>query len=316
MGWIEIAVKTNTAGADMVSEQLMRVGCKGTSIEDSNDMVLAEKHPTDWDLIDPAVLAAFGDYAVVRGYLPDDASSAERVASLRLTLGGLTEDVLGFDPGPLSVTVVDVREEDWAENWKKYYKPFRVGNRMVVKPVWETYGAAPHDLIIEIDPGMAFGNGTHETTSMCLALLENVVRPGDFVMDVGSGSGILAIAAAKLGADGVFAVDLDPVAVRVAKENIERNGLSDRITAQVGDLLKGVDAKADVVVANIIADAIILLSDAVHKHMKPGGTFISSGIIRDREEDVTGAIAAAGFSIERIERGGEWVAIVAGAENA
>ncbi len=316
MDWIEIAVRTNTAGADMVSEQLMCAGAKGTSIEDPNDFDLSEKDPTAWDLIDPEVLAAYGEYVVVRSYLPDDASSLERVASLKLTLQALTESVLGFDPGPLTVSVKSVHEEDWAENWKKYYKPFRIGKRLVVKPVWETFDRTPDDLIIAIDPGMAFGNGTHETTFLCLQLLEDVVHPGDIVLDVGTGSGILSIAAARLGAAKALAVDLDPVAVRVAGENIERNGLSDQVTAQVGDLLKGVDTRADVVVANIIADVIILLSKAVHLHIKPGGAFISSGIIRDREDDVVEAIQAAGFSIERIERKGEWIAIVARAENA
>ncbi len=311
MDWIEIAVRTNTFGADMVSEQLMRAGAKGTFIEDPNDMIAGQSDPLAWDLIDPELLRAMGDWATVRGYLPDDASSVERVAALRQTLAALTEDAIGFDPGEMTLTVVNVHEEDWAENWKKYYKPFRAGEHLVVKPVWEAFDAEPDDLVLEIDPGMAFGNGTHETTAMCLALVERVVRPGDTVLDVGTGSGILSLAAARLGAKNVLAVDLDPVAVRVAGENILRNGLMETVTARVGDLVEGVDIRAEVVVANIIADVIILLSGAVMGHVKPGGAFISSGIIRDREEDVTAAITEAGFTIEHIERKGEWIAIVA-----
>jgi ribosomal protein L11 methyltransferase len=218
---------------------------------------------------------------------------------------------LGFDAGSLTLSIGNVRDEDWAENWKKYYKPFRVGKRLLVKPVWETVPDDPDALVIEIDPGMAFGNGTHETTALCMAMIEERLHPGDAVLDVGTGSGILAIAAARLGAGAVLAVDLDPVAVRVAKENIERNGLSDRITAQEGDLLAGVQMQANVVVANIIADAIILLSGAVKQHIVPGGAFIASGIIREREQDVRDAMAAAGFTIEAAAHKGEWVALAA-----
>lgn len=235
----------------------------------------------------------------------------ERVDSLRRMLSPLTEARLGFDPGPMTIAVEDVREEDWAENWKQYYKPFRVGDHLVVKPVWEPYDVLPNDLIIEIDPGMAFGNGTHETTFMCLRLLEGLVKRGDTVLDVGTGSGILAIAAAKLGAAYVLGIDVDPVAVRVAGENIARNQAQATVDARVGDLLKGIDMQADLVVANIIADVVILLSGAVRTHIRPGGAFICSGIIKDREADVVSALQAASFSIETIDRAGEWVAIVA-----
>ncbi len=311
MDWIEITVSTNTAGADMVSEMIMRAGAHGTAIEDRYDAQMDLEGPAKWDILDQAVLDAMSEDVLVRGYLPADAAAGERVEGLRQTLAELTEDRIGFDAGPLKLLLANVREEDWAENWKKYYKPFRVGERLVVKPVWETFPAEPGDLVIEIDPGMAFGNGTHETTAMCMALLEGVLKPGDTVLDVGTGSGILALAAALLGAGSVLGVDLDPVAVRVANENIARNGLGSVVTAQAGDLLAGVAVVADVVVANIIADAIILLSGAVRAHIAPGGVFLSSGIIRDREEDVLSALRDAGFMVEHIERKGEWIAIVA-----
>ena len=311
MRWIEVTVRTNTAGADMVSEQLIRLGAKGTAIEDRYDAELDLAGPQKWDILDPEILTEMDEDVLVRGYLPDDAAVLERVESLRGTLAGLTEERIGFCAGPLTVEVDNVREEDWAENWKKYYKPFRVGERIVVKPVWEPFAALDTDLVIDIDPGMAFGNGTHETTFMCLKLLEETLRPGMATLDVGTGSGILALAAAMLGAERVVAVDLDPVAVRVARENIARNGMANGVEVREGDLLKGLDMRADMVVANIIADAIVLLSGAVRGHLTPGGLFISSGIIRDREQDVLDALGAAGFTVEKTEYKGEWVAIVA-----
>lgn len=316
MDWIEITVRTNTSGADMVSELLMRAGASGTVIEDRLDAARKEEGPLQWDILDPSILAAMDEDVLVRGYLPLDAAYSERIVSLRETLCALTREQLGFDAGPLTLDLHNVSDEDWAENWKQYYKPFRVGKRLVVRPVWEPFDASDEDIVLSIDPGMAFGNGTHETTAMCLSLLEAHIRPGCSVLDVGTGSGILALAAARLGASSVVAVDLDPVAVRVARENIERNGLSGVIDARVGDLLAGIDARADVIVANIIADVIILLSEALRRHIQPDGMFICSGVISDREADVCGAIEAAGFSIHHIERQGEWVAIAAAAPPA
>lgn len=313
VNWVEITVRTNTAGADMVSELLMRVGAKGTAIEDRNDAMLEEAGPLRWDVLDASVIEAMDEDVLVRAYLAEDAAVHERVSALKEALSQLSPDRLGFDAGTLAVSTGAVREEDWAENWKKYYKPFRAGRRLVVKPAWEPFDARPEDLVLEINPGMAFGNGTHETTAMCLALMEDIIRPGQTVLDVGTGSGILAIAAAKLGAGRVLAVDLDPVAVRVAAENIGRNGLSGSIEPRVGDLLEGIEGMADVVVANIIADAIILLSGAVKRHLAPGGVFLSSGIIRDREADVVSAVQGAGFEVKHVARRGEWVAIVCGA---
>lgn len=311
MQWIELTVRTNTAGADMVSEQLIRAGAAGTVIEDRHDAAMSLENPANWELADMSILDAMPSDVLVRAYLPDDVSALERVEGLRRMLQSLTPERIGFDAGPLDVSLANVREEDWAENWKQYYKPFKVGKRLVVRPVWEPYDCMPEELVITIDPGMAFGNGTHETTAMCLALLEDTIRPGDQVLDVGTGSGILSLASALLGAGRVLAVDIDPVAIRVAGENIASNGLEQAIEARVGDLLEGVDIRADVVVANIIADAVILLSGAAYAHLKPGGVFITSGIIRDRETDVLEALGMAGFTAERIERKGEWVAIVA-----
>ena len=311
MDWLEVTVRTNTAGADLISELLISAGAKGTSIEDRFDAFSEPTDATQWDLIDPSVIEKMDEDTLVHAYFPAETTSRETIESLRARLAALTPEWLGFDAGKRALEIANVREEDWAENWKKYYKPFRVGRHLVVRPVWEKYEPQAGDKIISIDPGMAFGNGTHETTSMCLGLVEDYIKPGDTVLDVGTGSGILAIASVLMGAQSALGIDLDPVAVRVANENIERNGLSGRVNAQVGDLVKGIDTQADVVFANIIADAVILLSRAVRAHMKPGGVFICSGIILEREQDVLDALAEAGFTVDRIEHRGEWSAIAA-----
>ena len=311
MDWLEVTVRTNTAGADLISELLISAGAKGTSIEDRFDAFSEPTDATQWDLIDPSVIEKMDEDTLVHAYFPAETTSRETIESLRARLAALTPEWLGFDAGKRALEIANVREEDWAENWKKYYKPFRVGRHLVVRPVWEKYEPQAGDKIISIDPGMAFGNGTHETTSMCLGLVEDYIKPGETVLDVGTGSGILAIASVLMGAQSALGIDLDPVAVRVANENIERNGLSGRVHAQVGDLVKGIDTQADVVFANIIADAVILLSRAVRAHMKPGGVFVCSGIILEREQDVLDALAEAGFTVDRIEHRGEWSAIAA-----
>ena len=209
--------------------------------------------------------------------------------------------------GTLDVTMQGVKEEDWAENWKQYYKPFRIGAHMVVKPTWEPWDAQPGDLIIEIDPGMAFGTGTHETTAMCVGLIEKYYRGGT-LLDVGTGSGILAIAAARLGAEGIVAVDIDPDAVRVAKENVAHNGLENAIDVRKGDLLQGLSQQFDFAVANILAPVICMLAAPLKKHLTPGGVFVCSGIIAEAEQDVHDALLKAGYAIDEVQHKGDWVA--------
>ena len=311
MDWIEITVHTNTAGSDMVSDLLMRCGASGTAIEDRNDAKMDPSAFAQWDLLDADFVDQMQEDVLVRGYISNDERAMERTASLKDTLSMLASESIGFDAGTLELSIAEVREEDWAENWKKHYTPFRVGKRIVIRPVWECYAEGPEDIVIVIDPGMAFGNATHETTSMCLSLLEEYVMPGYAALDVGTGSGILAIAMAMLGASSVRAVDLDSVAINVARKNVERNLLSDQVIVEVANLLEGSHEQADVIVANIIANAIILLSQSVRAHLKPHGVFIASGIIRDRERDVLDALQNAGLAVEAVRYAGEWVAVVA-----
>ena len=214
-------------------------------------------------------------------------------------------------------------DSEWLSRWQEHFKPTRVGERIVVKPSWEEYEPTEKDLVIEMDPGMAFGSGLHETTSMCIKALERILgkddaqetgrgcKPEIKVLDVGCGTGILAIATALLGADECLGIDIDPDAVRVAEENIRHNGLEEKITAQYGDLTEGVDYEADIVVANLMADLVIRLTSAVRKHLRPGGKYITSGILDIKEDVCREAIEADGFRILDILRDGEWRAIVA-----
>ena len=237
MDWMEAVVHTTTMGADVVSEVLMNAGAVGTSIEDRYDVTSSKKEDGMWDMIDEEVLAKMSEDVLVRAYFKNDASVQETLLLVREKLGELKRLDMGFDIGSLTLEHQNVQEQDWAENWKKYYKPFRAGEHLVIKPSWEGYEEKPGDLVLELDPGMAFGTGTHETTFMCMEQLEKYVTPGCKAIDVGCGSGILALGAAKLGASDVLAIDLEELAVKVAAENTVKNGLDDRVRVVHGDLL-------------------------------------------------------------------------------
>ena len=309
MDWIELIVHTTTAGADGVSAALIDAGADGTMVEDRADVPDPAKPNGYWEIIDPHMVDAMPEDVLVHAWFKPDAAYPERLQTLHSRLDALRTH-LGDVAGSLTLETVSVRDEDWSEVWKRFYKPFRAGKTLVVKPSWEPYDAKPGDRVIEIDPGMAFGSGTHETTGMCLELLEKAVHGGERVIDVGTGSGILAIGAALLGAASVLATDIDPVAVRVARENIALNGLSDVIAAEQGDLLENRDAVCDVCVANIIADIICQFAAPLTAHIVPGGSFICSGIIKERENDVLQALKAADYEVVEVLRRGEWVAML------
>lgn len=302
MDYTEVTVSTTTQGAEVVSDLLMRLGAAGTQILDRADLPDPNKPTANWELMDQSVIDAMPEDVQVKAWF--DMPSLPRVlSSLREQLDLIRTP----EYGALSVATQGVKEEDWAENWKQYYKPFRLGDRMVVKPTWEPWDAQPGDLIIEIDPGMAFGTGTHETTAMCVQLIEKYYRGGT-LLDVGTGSGILAIAAARLGAKGIVAVDIDPDAVRVAKENVAHNGLSDAIEVRKGDLLQGLSQRFDFAVANILAPVICMLAAPLKGHLTPGARFVCSGVIAEAEGDVNEALLNAGYVIDEITRKGDWVA--------
>lgn len=309
MNWTEVTIKTTTEAVEAISNILMEERCGGVMIEDPKDFLFQKKNELDWDYVEEEVFNKSGqDGVLIKTYIPEERNVLELIETVKARIALLPS--FGLDIGEGSVSLSNVNESDWANEWKKYYKPTKVGKKIVVKPSWEEYEKQEDDLIIELDPGMAFGTGTHETTSMCIRELENYVDETKTVFDIGCGSGILAIAAAQLGAKEVVAGDLDEVAVKVSKENCEINNVSDKVVVKHGSLFEVVDSKADVIVANIIADIIKILAKDVSKFLKDDGVFISSGIILAKIDEVCQALEENGFEIVKVERLGEWSAIV------
>lgn len=306
--WIEVRVITKSEALEPVSGIFYSLDCKGVAIEDPEDILGREQGALTWDFADINVLEHKGKVAVVKAYFAEEDNIEEILGYVNEKLVELKE--MGIDLGEAKVEHEKMYEEDWANTWKQYYKPSKVGEKIVVKPIWEEYEEKEGELVVNLDPGMAFGTGTHETTRMCIQALEKYVKEESTVFDVGCGSGILAIAAAKLGAKLAVGVDLDPVAVESSIENVGYNNLNN-IEILHGNLVEVIDGKADIVVANILAEIICILTDDVKRVMKDGGVFITSGIIHDRVDMVCEKLEATGFEVIEKNRDGEWNCIVA-----
>ena len=295
MQWIEIAVTVTPELADLAASVLEDYGHQGVSV--SRDDI----QPDHWDegeLPEPSAM-------IIRAYMvaDDRAESARAQLDIALAARGL----------PLaSYALVD--DEDWAEAWKSHYHTTRIGRRIVIRPQWETYDPEPDDLVISLDPGMAFGTGTHATTRLCLMSLEDLMQPGLSVLDLGCGSGILAIAAAKLGASHILALDIDPMAAQITAENAAINGVSDTIIAQQGslDTVRGSARRFDLLLANILARIIIeMCGQGLGDVVRPGGKAIFSGIINEQVEDVRAALTRTGYTVTFVRVEGDWVSIEA-----
>ena len=274
----------------------------GIYVEDYTNLEENVEQIAHIDLIDEELLKKDRSVAKIHIYLDETENPAETISYI--------SEMYKANGIDFSVDSSMCLYEDWAENWKKYFKPINIGNKLVIRPAWEPETADKSRTELILEPGMAFGTGTHETTSMCIRELENYVDETKTVFDIGCGSGILAIAAAELGAKEVVAGDLDEVAVKVSKENCEINHVSDKVVVKHGSLFEVVDSKADVIVANIIADIIKILAKDVSKFLKEDGVFISSGIILAKIDEVCEALEENGFEIVKVERLGEWSAIV------
>lgn len=287
--WTQIRVTVPLEQLDTLSA-LMSMISNNLMIEDYSD-IETDLRTCYGDLIDEKILNADRTVASVSVYVPSDRSYADDVAFLRDRMA-----TAGID-GKLEL--VGINEEDWANNWKQYYKPVKIGERIVICPAWETYRPTGEELVVRMDPGMAFGTGTHETTRLMIRLLETHTRPGCRMLDVGTGTGILAICASRLGAGVCRAYDIDPTAVRVARENIRESGLAN-ITCDRSDLLKQVDlseGQYGLISANIVADILIRMMPDVGAYLAPEGTLLLSGIVAERCDDVVNAAVANGFAV-------------------
>jgi ribosomal protein L11 methyltransferase len=308
MQWAEVSIQTTHEATDVVAEIYHDLGASGVVIEDPellNNYIDAGQ----WDF-SGIERAEDTSIVTVKAYLPVDEDLDDKLRTFELRIKefkSMTDD--DMEKGPCTISWNTVRDEDWADNWKAYFHPEKVGGMLVIKPTWEDYEASPDDIVIELDPGSAFGTGTHPTTAMCLRELETLVKGGMRIFDVGTGSGVLSIAAAKLGATDVTAMDYDKVAVDVAAENIRQNGVEDVVKTGVSDILKSFDGKADLIVANIIADIIIMLFDELDEHLAEGGRLLASGIISERLADVTEACLAHGFVVDKVTEEKGWVAM-------
>lgn len=317
--WIEIFIETTKEGFEPVSGIIYQCGITGVMIEDADDFEEFLENPArDWDYIeDELVEQKHNAKNGITFFVRDNMNGKETFELVKEMLKNAKENEKEIDFGSLDITVKNIKEDDWANNWKKYFKPFAVGDKIVIRPSWEEYNDDGNKTVLKIDPGHVFGTGTHETTQLCIELIENYLKKDDMVLDIGCGSGILSIASLLLGAKYADAVDIDPNAIDIAYTNAGMNDIG-RETYDVvsGNILEDEDLnekysgkKYDVVEANIVADVIIALTDKIPQYIKDGGVFISSGIIVERLDDVLEALKGHGFKVLEVKKKKGWSAI-------
>ena len=313
MDWLELHIDTTHTGLEPVETMLSALGIDGVVIDDETEFHdFLESNRQYWDYVDENLEASMHGKSRVTFYLPADETGFAQMGEVRLALEDLK--ARRSDCGTLLLSLENLRDEDWENNWKQYYKPMEIGQRLLVIPQWEQVDPGQRVPLI-LDPGLTFGTGSHATTRLCLTALEKTVAQGGRVLDLGCGSGILSIAALRLGASQALAVDIDDKCLDVAYENAALNGIGkDRYTVRVGDVLsdgslrRELEGSYDIVVANIVADVIIALAPLVPSMLRPGGTFLCSGIIDDRAEEVRSALEAAGWTVLETQSADGWFA--------
>lgn len=307
MRWFEGKIEVASENTDIAAAALLDFGIEGVEIIDAYENAkFIEGHPSNWDYVEDGLLDAEKGSAAVRFFVPEG-FCPDMLANIRAGLAAY---------GDLTITTV---EDDWTYAWKEHYKPFRIGRRVVIVPVWEDYAPAGDDIVFRIDPGHVFGTGQHQSTALCIEMLEEYVKPGAIMLDIGCGSGILGIIGLLLGAEHVNAVDIDPSAVGVCLENAGHNNIGRDIYEVCAGNILADDAlrqrlgqgKYDIVAANIIADVIMQITPAVKEFLADGGVFVSSGIIDSRQDEVVAALKREGFNIAKITDKDNWVAIAA-----
>ena len=319
MEYIKIEIFTSIPGVEVVTAALLDMGITESIVESPLDVeeLLEKKNEYDWDYVDQSVIELGDSEPKIVLYFEKTEENKALAQEIKLKMMFLkSKELEGFwnwelDLGRLYVETSTIEDSGWKDGWKEFFKPKKITDSIVVKPTWEVYDKKAGEIILEIDPQTAFGTGTHETTSLCLRLLEKQGVSGKSVLDLGTGSGILAIAAGLLGARDVLATDIDPEALKIASENVESNRMDKLVKLQQSDLTKGIDFKADIVLANLIAELVKKAAADVKRCLNQNGVFISSGILTDLKEDVAFALKESGFEIIEIMEEGEWCAIAA-----
>lgn len=321
MEWIQVTIFTTTEGIEPVTGRLYQLGIAGVEIEDESEFnEHLELNRQYWDYVDDELREKMSGETRIKIYLSNNACGNESLLNVKASLEDLKKIDNSKQFGRLEITLSNLSEEDWANNWKQYFKPLTVGEKILIKPIWESMPENVGERIVfNIEPGMIFGTGTHETTKLCIEAIEKYIKADDVVLDLGCGSGILSVISLMLGANSAVAVDIDPNAVEIAYSNAEMNGISrERYSVFAGNVVEDSDIKEtigfgkhDIVLANIVADVIIALSDIVPKQLKEDGIFITSGIIRERKDEILGALENNNFRILEVAEENSWVAIAA-----
>lgn len=317
MNWTEVNIYTTTEGIDPVCGCLLGIGVTGFAIKDAKDFEeFLQNKDGNWDYIDDDLMGLRDCETCVTVYLPDDSQGADMLSALRAEISALKGRDENGAFGRLETELSGVREEDWANNWKKYFKPLEVGEKLVIKPSWEDYENKSGRTVLEIDPASSFGTGQHNTTRLCLELLEKELHGGERFLDLGCGSGILSIAALLLGAESAAAVDIARNSVETAKENAEKNNIpEEKYRAYCGNIITDealrdrIGGGYDVIAANIVADVIIAMSPFFEKFIKKDGVLILSGIITERTDEVISAVTGKGFKLAEQRESDGWAAL-------
>ena len=317
MNWTEVNIYTETEGIDILCASLMDIGIKGFAIKDSNDFKeFLENKNGKWDYIDDDLMNLSNCETCLTVYLPDNSQGMEMMISLKTLLKQMKSNDKNNIFGRLELELLQVKEEDWANNWKQYFKPLKVGKKLLVKPSWEECSNTDGRVILDIDPASSFGTGQHNTTKLCLELLEESLNSGDRVLDLGCGSGVLSIGAMLLGASEVTAVDIEQNAVETAIENAAKNNITkDKYMVYCGDVISNkelcekIGGGYDLITANIVADVLISMKDIFHQKLKNNGILIISGIITERKDEVVNAVVHAGFEVIDTAEGEGWAAV-------
>lgn len=312
MKWIEVQIKTTTELEEIVCSIMYDLGVSGLAIEDPNDILAFQQSEENWDFIDPELINQDYEGVIIKAYFPESDDITDKIELVRESIERNPLNETGKSLG--QVTVSEVNDADWAENWKRYYKPVRIGDKIVIKPSWEAFEPKEGDIVVELDPGMAFGTGTHETTILCIEALEKYVKKDAVVYDVGCGSGILSIVAAKLGAKKVIGIDIDDLSVKTSKENVKINGVEEIVEIVKGNLLDNVSGKADIIVSNIIAEIIVNMIPDLKEYLINNGIFIASGIITEKLQLVKEALIDNGFNIVEEKVMNDWAVIIGNLE--